>query len=105
VKDENGDLLADAHNFLNRCKNFFSPLLNVHRVSDVRQIEIHTAEPLVPEVEVAIEKLKRYKSPGSDHIPAELIQAGGDILYSTIHKLITSIWNKEKLPEDRKSVV
>jgi hypothetical protein len=26
-------------------------------------------------------------SPGSDHIPAELIQAGGDILHSTIHKL------------------
>jgi hypothetical protein len=23
--------------------------LNVHRVSDVRQIEIHTAEPLVPD--------------------------------------------------------
>ena len=37
--------------------------LNVHGVSDVRQAEIHTAEPLVPEpnaleVESAIEKLK-----------------------------------------------
>jgi hypothetical protein len=51
------------------------------------------------EVEVAIAKLKRYKSSGSDHIPAELIQAGGDILRSQIHKLITSIWNKEKLLE------
>jgi hypothetical protein len=45
VKDENGDLLADPHNILNRWKNYFSQLLNVHRVSDVRQIEIHTAEP------------------------------------------------------------
>jgi hypothetical protein len=27
--------------------NIFSQLLNVHRVSDVRQIEIHTVEPLV----------------------------------------------------------
>jgi hypothetical protein len=59
--------------------------LNVHRASDVRQIEIHTAELLVPdpspfEVEIAIEKLKRYKSPGSD--PAELIQAGSEILHS-----------------------
>jgi hypothetical protein len=41
-------MLADAHNILNRWKNYFSRLLNVHRVSDVRQIEIHTAEPLVP---------------------------------------------------------
>jgi hypothetical protein len=43
----------------------------VHRVSDVRQIEIHTAEPLVPDpkpfqVGIAVTNLKRYKSPGSD---------------------------------------
>jgi hypothetical protein len=60
VKNENGDLLADAHNtcILNKWKNCFSQLLNVHRVSDIRQIEIHTAELLVPdpspfEVEIA----------------------------------------------------
>jgi hypothetical protein len=48
LKDENGDLLADSHNILNRCKNYFSQLLNVHNVSDVRQIAVHTVEPLVP---------------------------------------------------------
>jgi hypothetical protein len=62
-------------------------------VSDVRQIEIHTAEPLVHElspleVEIAIAKLKKHKSPGSDQILAELIQAGGGTLQSEIHKLI-----------------
>jgi hypothetical protein len=56
--------------------------LNIHRVNDVRQAEVHTAEPLVPEpsdfeVEMAIEKLKRHKSPGTDQIPADLIKAGG----------------------------
>jgi hypothetical protein len=55
-------------------------MLNVHNVSDVRRIEIYTAEQLVPgpillEVEIATEKLKKYKSPGSFQIPAELIQA------------------------------
>jgi hypothetical protein len=45
VKDENGDLLAESH-ILNRWKNCFSQLLNAHRVNDIRQIEIHTAEPL-----------------------------------------------------------
>jgi hypothetical protein len=99
VKDENADLLADSHNILNRRK-----LLNVHDVSDVRQIEVHTAEPLVPgprrfKVEIAIAKLKKYKSPGSDQIPAELIQAGGEILLSEIIKLINSVWNKEDLPD------
>jgi hypothetical protein len=43
MNDENDDLLADSHNILNRWKNYFSQLLNVHNVSDVRQIEIHTA--------------------------------------------------------------
>jgi hypothetical protein len=77
--------------------------LNVHRVSDVRQIKILAAEPLVPDpllydVEIAIENLKIYKLPYKDQIPAELIQAGGDILRSNIHKVINSIWNKEELP-------
>jgi hypothetical protein len=40
MKDYNGDLLADSNNILNRCKNYFSKLLNVHNVSDVRQREL-----------------------------------------------------------------
>jgi hypothetical protein len=79
VKDENGDLLKGSHNILNWQKNFFSKLLNVPRVSEARQLEIHTAEPLVPdlspfEVEIAIAKL--VVMPGSDEIPAELIREG-----------------------------
>jgi hypothetical protein len=37
VIDENCDLLADSHNILNRWKNYYSQLLIVHNVSDVRQ--------------------------------------------------------------------
>jgi hypothetical protein len=85
VNDENGDLLADSHNILNRWKNYFSQLFIVHGVSDVRQIEIHTAEPLIPdpspsEVEIAIAKLKKCKSPGSDPIPEQQFQTGGEML-------------------------
>jgi hypothetical protein len=93
VKDEDGDLVANSHNILNTWTNYFCQLLNVRGVNDVRQTEMHTAEPLAPErnsfdVEIAIEKLKRYKSPGIDQIPAEMIQAGGDTLRSDMHKLI-----------------
>jgi hypothetical protein len=78
--------------------------LNVHNVNDVRQIEVQRAEILVHgpsslEVEIVVAKLKKYKSPGSDEIPAELIQAEGEMLLSAIHMLINSIWNKEELPE------
>jgi hypothetical protein len=89
IKDENGTLIADPQNVLNRWKNFFNKLLNIHGVHDVRQMDIHTAEPLVPEpslveVELATGKLKSYKSPGTDQIPAELIKAVGETLYSEI---------------------
>jgi hypothetical protein len=82
----------------------------VNNVSDIRQIEVHTAKPLVPgpsrlEVEIAIAKLKKCKSPGSGQIPAELIQAGDKILLSVTHKLINFSWNKEELPNQWKESI
>jgi hypothetical protein len=79
-----------------------SLLLNVHNVSDIRQIEVHAAEPLIPgpshlTSEIAIAFSKKYKSPGSDQILKELYQAGGETLVSVIHKHITSICSKEEL--------
>jgi hypothetical protein len=79
--------------------------LNVHGFNDVRQTEIHIAEPLVPqasadEVELATEKLRSYKLPDIDQIPAKLIKEGGRKIHYEIHKLIISIWNKEELPDE-----
>jgi hypothetical protein len=59
------------------------PLLSI--IECIRQIEIHTAEPVAHgsspfAVEIAISKLKKFKLPGSDQIPAELIQVGGETL-------------------------
>ena len=48
-------------------------------------------EPSVSEVEMAIEKLKRHKTPGIVHVPVELIKAGGRKIRSEIQKLINSI--------------
>jgi hypothetical protein len=55
-------------------------------VHDIRQMDIHKAEPLVSEpslveVETAIGKLKRYELPGTNHIPAEFIKARSEIGY------------------------
>jgi hypothetical protein len=83
VKNENGDVLADFHNILNRLKHYFCQLLNVPGINDVRQMEMHTVKPLVPEpssfgAEIAIEKLKRCTSPDIEQILAELIQVRGN---------------------------
>jgi hypothetical protein len=64
----------------------------------------HVFEPLVHkpshfEVQIATANLKKYKSPGSVQIPAELIQAESEILRSAMHKTINYILNKNELPE------
>jgi hypothetical protein len=63
------------------------------------QIKIHVVLPLVPEpcdfhVETAIQRLKVYKAPGIDQIPA-----GGETLCFQIHKQINSTWYKGKLAQ------
>jgi len=63
IKDEKGDLVTDPNNILARWGNEFFQLFNIYVVSDIRQTEIHTTEPLIPElsaveVDLAIERLK-----------------------------------------------
>ena len=100
-------MVADCQGILDRLRNQFSQLFNVHGINDARQTEIQT-EPLVPEpsaseIQMAIYKLKRHKSPSIDQIPAELIKAGGTTIHFEIHKLIES---KEELPEEwKKSII
>jgi hypothetical protein len=65
VKFGNGELRADSYNILKSWKNYFSHLLHAQSVSEVRQTEIHTAEPLLPDpspfqVETVNTKLKKY---------------------------------------------
>jgi hypothetical protein len=77
---EDGDLLADSHNILNTWKNYFSQLFNIHRISNVIQIEIHRTDPIVPDhstldVEIPIAKLEKFKLKDSEQIPAEFIQS------------------------------
>jgi hypothetical protein len=56
-------------------------------------------------MEIAVGKLKRYESLGTDQILAKLIRVWGETLYSEIHKLIHSVWNKEKLPQQWKEAI
>ena len=82
VKDVKRDLVADCCSIVARWRNYFSQLSNVHGVTDVRHTELYTADTLVPgpsafEFELAIEKLICHRSPGIDHIQAEMVKAGG----------------------------
>jgi hypothetical protein len=71
---------------------------------------MHAAETLVPEttsfeVEIDIQKLKRYKLPGTDQISAELIQAGGNTLRSEIHKLLILFGIRKKCQSSERNLL
>ena len=93
-------MVTDCHSTLGRWMNYFSQILNVFGVNDIRQTERSGRE-----VKLAIAKLRRHKSPGTDQIPAELIKAEGRTTSPKIHRFINSIWNKEELREQWKELV
>jgi hypothetical protein len=107
MKVENRDLLADSHNILNRWKNYFSQLLNVHNFSDIRQIEVNTIEPGPShlEVAIAIANLKGRNCHVVNKFHQNVIKVRGEILLSAIHKLINTLWNKEELPDQWKESI
>jgi hypothetical protein len=82
----------------------------MHNVSDAREIEILTTEPLVVpglnffEVEIVLAKLRKYKLPSNDQILAKVIQAGGETLLPAMHKIKNFVWNKKKLPNSGRSL-
>jgi len=61
--------------------------------------------PSAYEVIIALEKIKRHKSPGIDQILAELFIAGDRKILSEITQLINSIWNKKEMPEEWKESI
>jgi len=80
-QDEKGDLVTGSHSILARWRNQFSQLFVIHGISEVRQTEIHTAEPIAPEpcvfeFEMSIENIKGHKSTGVDQVPTESIKEG-----------------------------
>jgi hypothetical protein len=67
--------------------------------------ELIVLEPSLVKIEITIRKFKRYKSPETEKIPAELTKAQGETLCSEIHRLICCIWNKEELPQQWKESI
>jgi hypothetical protein len=56
--------------------------------------------PTLEEVRDSIKALRNNKAPGADNLPGELLKYGGYGVTTAIHSLITSIWEKEYVPEE-----
>lgn len=109
VKDKNGVTIEDDEKKKARWKEYFSELYNVQSSVDRSVLgelpATNTPEDempnfLIQEVRSAVATLKPRKAPGIDGISAELLQAGGETMITTLHELFQKIHQEEEVPED-----
>ncbi|KAK2185248.1 hypothetical protein NP493_241g03008 [Ridgeia piscesae] len=50
------------------------------------------------EVEAAVKSLKKGKSAGADNVPAEMVQAGGEVMISALLTICNKIWQTGEWP-------
>jgi len=55
------------------------------------------------EFQMALRKSKRYKPPGTDQIPAEIIRGGSMKVHCEVHEPVISLSNKEELLHNERS--
>ena len=106
-KSKNGDIITEKGDILNRWKDHFHELLSSTEqderpsiMKDHKDTNEEDSAPIIEEVEMAVHKLKNYKAPGIENIPAELIKYGGNELVKHPHTTIKDIWQKEKMPAE-----
>ena len=114
VKDKQGKLLTGPDQVKERWAEHFSELYNPHTVTDstvLSELPVNTGRdrsaPLLlkEEVEAAIAKLKRNKSPGAGKITAEEILAAGQQGVDTMYDLCRKMWEEEEVPNGWKQSV
>ena len=109
IKDETGRIISEEKGICESWRRYFNDLLNpkvVPRGSiDVEQEDESNENlepPKVEEVRIAMKKLKNNKAPGTDNIPAEMLKQGGNQLEQFLLKIVTSVWEEEKMPQQWK---
>ena len=105
-KSKNGDIITEK-DILYRWKDNFHELLNSRDyekepsiTQDANDIKEEDSLSTIEEVEMAVQKLKNYKAPGTDSKQAELFEYCGNELIKHLHTIRKEIWLKEKMQTD-----
>ena len=112
IRDKNGKTLMGKEEINARwteyCSELYSETDIIGAEDYIKELERIAPPPhddvgdniLRHEVETAIQKLKRNKSPGEDGITAEMVKAGGDVLVQEIHSLCKQAWEEGRVPNE-----
>ena len=103
VQDRSGKCLTEEREILNRTE--YSTELYNHManrdpsVLNCPQTDTEDDHPILcREVEAAVQSLKKGKSAGVNNIPAELVQAGGEDVITTLTRICNKIWKTGECP-------
>ena len=101
IKAWDGSVLTDEKGILNSWNEHFKGEQSIQQFEfyesesyDYNDEEIK--ESTLYEIQEIIRNLKRMKTPGTDNINAELLQAAGPQMTQRVKELILSIWRFEK---------
>ena len=104
---KDGTLLSKGEDKLVRWAEHFKKVLNRPEpaspaVTDEPShlLPIDTSDFTEYEVRKAIENLKNNKTPGTDSITAEMLNAGGECIVKWMYQLCNQVWNSGEVPED-----
>jgi len=107
VRDKNEIVLTEQDKVKERWKEHFCDLYNPKTSSDEKVLdecpvggwsaEVR-AGVMREEIEAAINRLKKNRSPGVDNIYAEELQAAGQSAVDVMFLICRKIWEEEKFP-------
>ena len=104
IQDKSRKCLTEEKEILSRWTDYYSELYNYetfgdNAVLDCSQPPNEDLQPILrEEAEIAVASLKKGKSDGVDNIPAELVQAGGEIMIDVLIEICNRIWRTEEWP-------
>ena len=104
VQDHSGKCLTEEREILNWWAEYCTELYNHTAnggpsVLDCPQTDTKDDHLILrKEVEAAVQLLKKGKSAGVDNIPAELVQAGGEDVITTLTTICNKIWQTGEWP-------
>ena len=109
LRSKEGTILQSNDEIKQRWTQYCFDLYKDHGGGDEVVEELEEITPLIAEdpqdilyaeVQAAIDMLKKNKSPGSDGITAEMLQAGGEQLVRQMHKLCNRAWHEGTIPDE-----
>ena len=104
MQDLSGKCLTEERQILNRWTEYCSELYNYKANGDPSALDCPKTDTeddhpvLRREMEAAVQSLKKGKSAGVGNIPAELVQAGGEDVITTLTTICNKIWQTGELP-------